>query len=110
MKRTVLTVLIVFMLGGYSAARAVCRVDISRFVGWQIIYSGTVTGYINKKGQRVDDFEGCEYDRVLIVDYSRSVTCAEYSYSYSYMPDIVIMSSGNGLKACIDDEIYDIRR
>ena len=98
------------MLDFYSTAEARCEVDVSDFVGWQIIYSGTVTGYINERGQEVDEFEGCEYDRVLIVDYSKTVTCAEYNYSYAYLPDIVIMSNGSRFKACIDNEMYDIWR
>ncbi|MDE2717752.1 MAG: hypothetical protein OXI33_12185 [Chloroflexota bacterium] len=87
-----------------------CEVDISNYVGWQIVYSGTVTGYISEDGREESDFEGCEYGRVLIVDYLMQVTCAEYSYSYAFHPDIVILSNGPVLKACIDDEMYDISR
>ena len=65
---------------------------------------------INESGEEEDDVEGCEYNRQLIVDYTKTVTCAEYSYSYAYRPDIVILSSQGRLKACIDDEMYDIRR
>ncbi len=93
-----------------SAAEARCEVDITDYVGWQIIYSGTVTGYLDENGQEEDSFEGCEYGRVLIVDYSKSVTCTEYNYTYAYHPDIVILSNGGSLKACIDDEMYDVRK
>ena len=37
------------------SAEAGCRVDISNYVGWTIIYSGTVTGYIDEHGR-----EGCD--------------------------------------------------
>jgi hypothetical protein len=30
-----------------------CDADISDYVGWQIIYSGTVTGYIDEDGNEV---------------------------------------------------------
>ena len=93
-----------------STAKAGCEVDVSDYVGWQIIYSGTVTGYLDENGQEEDDFEGCEYDRVLIIDYSKSVTCTEYNYAYAYRPDIVVLSNGHRLKACIDHEMFDIRR
>ena len=93
-----------------SAVNAGCRTDISSYVGWEIIYSGRVTGYINENGEKVDAFEGCEYGRVLIVDYSKSITCAEYNYSYGYLPDIVIMSNGFNMEACIADEMFDVRR
>ncbi len=74
------------------------------------MYSGTVTGYINEAGQEVDEFEGCAYGRVLIIDYSKSVRCNEYQYSYAYRPDIVIMSNRHEIKACIDSEMYRIRQ
>ncbi|MDX0345434.1 hypothetical protein GOC65_24055 [Sinorhizobium meliloti] len=87
-----------------------CELDISDYVGWTIIYSGTVTGYIDENGQVQDQFNGCTHNRVLIVDNDKAVTCNEYSYSYAYRPDIVILSNGPSLKACIDDEMYDVRR
>ena len=91
-------------------AEAGCRVDISDFVGWTIIYSGTVTGYIDEYGREQHGFEGCEYGRVLIVDYAKQVTCADYSYSYSYFPDIVVISNGFRRKACINGDMHDIQR
>ena len=91
-------------------AEAGCRVDISNYVGWTIIYSGTITGYIDEHGWEKDGFEGCEYGRVLIVDYTKQVTCAEYSYAYAFRPDIVVISNSFGLKACIDNEMYDVQR
>ena len=93
-----------------SPARSGCEVDISDYVGWQIIHSGTVTGYIDDNGMEQDSFEGCEWGRQLIIDYSLAVTCATYSYSYAYNPDIVILSNGSSLAACIDDEMYDVQR
>jgi hypothetical protein len=86
-----------------------CRVDISNFVGYQIIHSGTVTGYIDDNGQEEDSFEGCDYGRILIVDYNLQVTCSGYGYSYAYRPDIVILSGPDGAKACINDQMYDVR-
>ena len=91
-------------------AEAGCEVDISDYVGWQIIYSGTVTGYIDEDGKKENDFKGCEYGRILIVDYTKKITCAEYNYTYAFHPDIVVLSNGLSLKACIDDEMYDVRR
>ena len=100
----------VIMLFGV-AANAGCKVDIADYVGWEIIYAGTVTGYIDDNGNEADDFKGCEYGRILILDDYKQITCADYgyAYSYSYRPDIVIMSNLYAKKACINDEVYDIR-
>ena len=97
------------------ASTAAAECDFSGKVGWTIMYSGTVTGYIDEDGEQ-DEFEGCEHGRVLIVDYSKTITCAEYNYSYAYMPDIVILwrpYEKDGKKydfyeACIDGDMYDI--
>ena len=97
-------------LGLATLVSAYCEVDVSNYVGYQIIHSGTVTGYIDDDGVQQDDFEGCDWGRKLIIDHSLSVTCATYSYSYSYYPDIVILSSGNSMVACIDNEMYDVQR
>ncbi len=105
MKTTILMVALAYIVG----AEAGCEVDISEYVGWQIQSSGTVTGYIDEKGEEIDEFEGCDYGRVLIIDYSSTVTCEDYGYSYAYMPDIVIMSNGPRSEACIDGDMYDIR-
>ena len=86
-----------------------CEIDASDYVGWTIIYSGTVTGYIDEDGNEESSFEGCEFGRVLIVDYTKQVTCQTYSYSYSYMPDIVVLNNGPSMEACIDDDMYDVR-
>ena len=85
-----------------------CEVDISDYVGYKIIYSGTVTGFIDDDGREQDSFEGCEYGRVLIVDYSNQVICQEYGYSYAYHPNITVLDSGYDRKACINDNMYDV--
>lgn len=77
---------------------------------WSIIHTGTVTGYIDDDGKRVDHFEGCSFYRDLIIDYSKKVTCINYSYTYSYMPKIEVYSNGNSLKACIEGTLYDVSR
>lgn len=99
-----------------SVVEAGC--NFSSAVGWTIVYSGTVTGYINEDGEEESSFNGCEYDRVLLVDYSKSVTCRSYGYAYAYHPDILVLRRQykfedgrqfNAYKACIDDDMYDVR-
>lgn len=105
-------ILTAFTLSAFLASPAWsgCEVDISDYVDWQIIHSGTVTGYIDDNGVEQDSFEGCEWGRQLIIDFSLAVTCATYNYSYAYHPDIVVLSNGSSLAACIDDEMYDVQR
>lgn len=108
MKNLILTLSLI--LGLATSASAYCEVDVSDYVGYQIIHSGTVTGYVDDNGAQQDDFEGCEWGRQLIIDHSLSITCATYGYSYSYYPSIVILSNGNSMVAYIDNEMYDVQR
>ena len=102
------TTVLAFSLVNFSGVIA-CEVDISDYVGYQIIHSGTVTGYIDDNGIEESSFEGCEHGRVLIIDYNKQVVCAEYGYAYAYNPDIVVLANDYRRVACIDDDMYDIR-
>ena len=101
-KFKILTAALALSLVNFSAVIA-CEVDISDYVGYQIIYSGTVTGYIDDNGIQKSSFEGCEHGRVLIVVYDKQVVCAEYNYAYAYNPDIVVLANEYRRVACIDD-------
>lgn len=70
----------------------------------------TVTGYQDQNGKRGDDFEGCDWDRKIILDDSKTLTCATYSYSYSYRPQAVILSNGSDWKMLVGDRVYNMRR
>ncbi len=99
------------ILAWMAASAAGCDVDVSRYVGWEILSAGRFTGYADDDGTTADDyFKGCDYGRVLIIDGRRSVTCRSFSYSYSYRPQVVILSDGFDWEACIDDEMYRIER
>ena len=81
--------------------------DFSGMEGWTIAAVTQVRG----------DFEGCDFDRVIGFDSGWTLTCSEYSYSYSYRPDAVIFAKtmqfrGRSywmIKALIDDEFYDMQ-
>lgn len=99
------------ILSWMAGAAVSCEVDVSRYVGWEILSAGRVTGYVDDDGTTVDNyFKGCDYGRALIIDGRRSVTCRSFSYSYSYRPQIVILRDGFNWEACIDDKMYRIER
>jgi hypothetical protein len=104
--RRLIPLLLAFVTYESSAG---CEIDATDFVGWSIVYSGTITGYIDEEGEKKDDFQGCQYGRKLIVDYTKAITCTTYSYHYAYHPDVAILKNGNQIKACIDDEMYDVQ-
>lgn len=78
--------------------------------GYTVVLSATIAGYKDRDGKREDSFNGCEYDRVIIFDNNKVLTCATYSYTYSYRPTATILSNGSGFKMVVGDAIYDMRR
>ena len=105
-RKMVTSSVVVALLSG--AASADLMRDLSRMTGYTIIHTGTVTGYINKDGEKENDFEGCEHGRKLLIDDSYVVTCNTYNYEYAFRPDIVILTKNSSAKAIIEDEVYDI--
>lgn len=55
------------------------------------------------------EFEGCDYNKRIPFMNGLIFVCSEYSYSYSYMPDVLILKNINSgdTKVLIDDEEYD---
>lgn len=81
--------------------------DFNELVGWTVIETTQVE----------DEFEGCDFDKKVSLMNGWVLTCSTYSYSYSYMPEVVIFVKsvtyqGQNfwmVKALIDDEFYDMR-
>lgn len=67
-------------------------------------------GYAVAEETSVDgEFEGCDFDKRIPLTNGLVFVCSTYSYSYSYMPDVLILEhirSGD-IKVIIDDDEYD---
>jgi hypothetical protein len=81
---------------------------LSRLEGYTLIKVGEITGWRDSNGKKGDAFEGCDYGRVLTVDYSLQVTCAGYGYSYSYHPKAFFFRRGSNIKMIVESDIYDV--
>jgi hypothetical protein len=55
------------------------------------------------------EFEGCEYDKRIPLSNGLIFVCSEYSYSYSFRPEVLILEHvrTGDIKVLIDDEDYD---
>ena len=84
--------------------------ELGRAVGYTIIASKTIVGYQDKSGKRSDSFEGCDYDRVIVFNDNKIITCASYGYQYAYRPTAVILSNGSSFKMVVGDTVYEMRR
>jgi len=93
-----------------ATAAASTADDLSEYVGYTIVASETITGWRDEDGKRGDELEGCEFDRTIIVEDGRALTCSTYSYHYAYRPRAVILANGTSIKMIVEDETYDMRR
>ena len=74
--------------------------------GWVIIATTQVE----------DDFEGCDFDKVINFLNGMALECSTYSYTYSFMPNAVIFAKlakhknmdFYQIKALIGDKLYDM--
>lgn len=71
-------------------------------------------GYTVAKITRVDgDFKGCEHDKKITLINGWTLTCNTYHYSYSYSPEVAILSrdigKGYSIKAVIGNYVYDMQ-
>ena len=90
-----------------SSARA-ADCDLDEVVGYTLLASKTIEGRIEENGERKDDFEGCDFDRVIVFTDNTGVRCTSYGYQYAYRPDAYIFANGRSMKMCVEDEMYDV--
>lgn len=85
--------------------------DLSDFKGGKIVDSGRITGFIDKDGKIKKSFDGCEYNRKIIIDDRLTVTCQSYKYKYSYQPKAVIIDKGYGsdMLLVVEDEAFKVK-
>jgi hypothetical protein len=79
-------------------AKAECQLQ--EVVGYTLVGIKTITGRIDKEG-RHDDYQGCDYDRILVFDDNTGVRCTGYTYTYSYRPTAYIWLDGSLIKICV---------
>jgi hypothetical protein len=74
-------------------------------------------GYTLVSEKRIDgDFEGCDFDKKIIFMDGTYLTCATYSYTYSYMPTAYIYAKHleykgkvfADIKMVVGDRVYDM--
>ena len=83
--------------------------DLSSYVGYTIVWAATVAGFQDRGKRPQDSFEGCDYDRRLILDDRYSVYCTGYSYTYSYRPEAAVLSNGTSAVLIVGGQPFPIR-
>jgi len=89
---------------------AVWDFELMNLVGYTIIGNKKITGWYDNNGKRGDSFEGCDYNRVIVFDNNKVLTCRGYRYHYAYRPTAIILSNGYSFKMIVGDDVYDMSR
>ena len=101
--RTVLSIknilmVFVFFIAIPTIALADLADDLDDLVGYKIVARKTIDG----------EFEGCDFDKLIVFDDRTILRCESYGYQYSYRPTAVILFNGYNIKMIVDDEVYDM--
>jgi hypothetical protein len=102
--RSIATAILALAVATPCAAQS-CNLD--DMVGYTLIARKTIEGRIDN-GRRSDDFEGCDFDRIIAFGDNTGVRCTSYSYSYAYRPTAYIWSRGYELRMCVNENEYPI--
>ena len=75
-----------------------------------------LVGYAIVASETIEEFEGCEYGKIIKFQSGLYVICDEYGYQYAYYTDAVILAraithKGQKVLLCkmlVEDDIYDV--
>jgi hypothetical protein len=77
------------------AASADLADQMESYVGYTIVAVKTIASCLDEKGDKKDDFEGCEYARKIIFSDGTYLACSSYGYQYAFRPKALILSNGS---------------
>jgi hypothetical protein len=90
----------------WNPALAVC--DLSRVVGYTLVFSKTIESYI-EDGKQANGFRGCTPDRVLVFTDHSGVRCKDAGTANAVLPTAYLFArTNNDLKLCVGDDLYDV--
>ncbi|MEP6390327.1 MAG: hypothetical protein ABJ056_10435 [Halioglobus sp.] len=91
MKKTAICMLLI----GFSsiAFSTVDEYQLEGLIGWTILASKTIEGVTEEDGERKDDFEGCDFGRVIRFMDGTVLTCNSYGYQYAFMPKAIVFGT-----------------
>jgi hypothetical protein len=111
-RRTVRSIAAFAILAGASSlcSASISEYMLARYAGYTIVGSFTITGWYDtgSEGKKGDSFEGCNYGRVIVLDNSKTLTCAGYSYHYAYRPDALVLVRNGNFKMIVETEEFDM--
>ena len=89
--------------------RADGRCDLNEVIGYQIVFSKAVEGYI-QNGVRKKGYEGCEADRVLVFTDNTGVRCRGLALRKleGFPRSYLFVNNKGDMKLCVEGELFDV--
>lgn len=104
--------------------RKICAAALTSIVLWSgTVAADTASEFRGMEGWTIiattqveDEFEGCDFDKVIKFINGMVLKCSTFSYTYSFMPNAVIFAKSAKhkdmefyqIKALIGDKLYDM--
>ncbi|MCF0253636.1 MAG: hypothetical protein HUK26_04805 [Duodenibacillus sp.] len=84
---------------------------LAQYVGYTIVYSGMVTGFVERDGKRATNYEGCAFGRKIILNHTLTVACKGYSNdnAYSYYPPAVLLASEESRLLVVGNQVIEVQ-
>ena len=104
-RRLLVSALLVVVFPTLASAGS-CEHVLGQLEGWTVLSVTSIQG----------EFEGCDYGKKIALENGSVFTCAEYNYSYSYSPEVIVFAKtfayqGKTLisfKLVIEDELFEM--
>ena len=107
MRRRALWLGALLVVAPMPAGAAGC--DLDQVIGYQLVFSGTIEGYVDNAGQRHDGFKGCEPGRIVVFTNRTGLRCKGEGRQDLVLPKGYVFGRSHfDLKLCVDDAMYDV--
>lgn len=90
----------ILLISTTTVALADLTEKLEQLTGYKIVAKKTIDG----------EFEGCDFDKIIVFDDRTALRCLSYGYQYAYRPEAIILSNGSNIKMLVEDDIYDMQR
>jgi hypothetical protein len=82
-----------------SIAHAGCEEVLSKSIGWTIIDTKIIAGWMDSGQERQDRFEGCDYGRTIYFGDGTSAICNSSGDQFLRMPSAIILGKSDTLNS-----------
>ena len=103
-----------FFYRAFQALLMVCLLSIPQIAQSEDL--SNLTGYLILNKERIEEFDGCEYGKIIQFESKEAVTCMTFGFQYAYYVDVAILVRRVQLKSgylvqckmSVEEKLYDV--